>query len=236
MRIRVSPKNVFPGIESRQDGIHEFTIGALADYLNIGDGVVLYAPNIDFSECNVFAVAEVIEVNPIADSCTLDLRRHLDLIQPDKAARYKWRDNPYLCLDKTKIEKYGLIEFFVRAFNDNSWLEKPIQDSSRSFAKFNLAKRTLLPVNGYVYLFKFNDSFKIGMSTTTARRKKEIERDKKLTLELLHEISSNDYQRAEATLHAEFSYCRRGKSELFDLSSADLDRILSITEMDFPLP
>jgi hypothetical protein len=72
------------------------------------------------------------------------------------------------------------------------------------------------------------------MSTTTARRKKEIERNKKLELELLHEISSNDYQRAEATLHAEFAHCRRGKSELFDLSAADVGRIQSITQMDFP--
>jgi hypothetical protein len=236
MRIRVSPKNVFPGIESKSAGIHEFTIGALADYLNPGDGIVLYTPNTDFSECNVFAVAEVNEVNPTADRCTLDIRLHSDLIRPDKAARYKWRDNPYLCLDRTKITKYELLNLFARAFNDDSWLERSIQDSSRSFAKFNLSKRTLLPVNGYVYLFKFNDAFKIGMSTTTARRKKEIERDKKLTLELLHEISSNDYQRAEATLHAEFAFCRRGKSELFDLSSADIDRILSIAEMDFPLP
>ena len=122
MRIRVSPEHVFPGIESKSAGIHEFTIGAFADYLNLGDGVVLYTPNTDFSECKVFAVAEVVEVNPTADSCRLDIRLHLDLIRPDKAARYKWRDNPYLCLDRKKVAKYRLMELFARAFNDKSWL------------------------------------------------------------------------------------------------------------------
>jgi hypothetical protein len=55
------------------------------------------------------------------------------------------------------------------------------------------------------------------MAVDIAKRKKQIESAKKLDLEKLHEISSNDYQRAEATLHGEFAHCRRGKSELFDL-------------------
>jgi hypothetical protein len=125
---------------------------------------------------------------------------------------------------------------FAQAFNDDSWLERPLQDASRTFTKFDLSKRTLLPTNGYVYLFKYDDAFKIGMSTTTARRKKEIERNKKLDLELLHEIPSNDYQRAEATLHAEFAHCRRGRSEIFELSSSEVERIQAISQMDFPLP
>jgi hypothetical protein len=236
MRIRVTPLEIFPGIEASPAGIHEFSIGALADYLNAGDGVVLYTPNEDFSECAVFAVAEVVAVDQVRDTCSLNVRRHSSIIQPDKAARYKWRDNHYLCLDKSKVEKYGLLHLFAQAFNDDSWLERPLQDASRTFTKFDLSKRTLIPINGYVYLFKYDDAFKIGMSTTTARRKKEIERNKKLELELLHEISSNDYQRAEATLHAEFAHCRRGRSEIFELSSSEVVRIQAISQMDFPLP
>jgi hypothetical protein len=236
MRIRVTPKEVFPGIEIASNGIHEFSIGALADHLNIGDGLVLYTPNGDFSECAVSAVAEVVSVDQVRDTCSLDVRRHSSTIQPDKAARYKWRDNHYLCLDKSKVEKYGLLHLFAQAFNDDSWLERPLQDASRTFTKFDLSKRTLIPTSGYVYLFKYDDAFKIGMSTTTARRKKEIERNKKLELELLHEISSNDYQRAEATLHAEFAHCRRGRSEIFELSSSEVVRIQAISQMDFPLP
>jgi len=236
MRIRVTPREVFPGIETSPAGAHEFAIGVMADYLSPGDGVVLYTPNEDFSECAVFAVAEVVAVDQVRDTCSLDVRHHSSIIQPDKAARYKWRDNRYLCLDKSKIEKYGLLHLFAQAFNDDSWLERPLQDASRTFTKFDLSKRTLIPTNGYVYLFKYDDAFKIGMSTTTARRKKEIERNKKLELELLHEISSNDYQRAEATLHAEFAHCRRGRSEIFELSSSEVVRIQAISQMDFPLP
>jgi len=236
MHIRVTPEKVFPGIEVSPNGIHEFSIGVLADHLDISDGVVLYVPNNDHSECSVFAVAEVVEVDPIRDTCLLDVRRFSNVINPSGNASWRWRDNRYLCLDKPKIEKYKLIDFFVRAFNDDSWRKRPLEDESQRYAKFDLSKRTLLPTRGYVYLFKFNDCFKIGMSTTTSRRQKEIERKKKVELELLHEISSNDYQRAEATLHAEFAHCRRGKAELFDLTPEEVQLILAITQMDFPLP
>ena len=236
MRIRVTPKEVFPGIETAFNGTHEFSIGVLADHLDIGDGVVLYSPNHDFSECAVFAVAEVISVQPELDTCTLDVRLSSGIIKPDSNAKHKWQKNPYLCPDKSKVQKYKLIDLFVQAFNDKSWAERPIQDLSNRYAKFDLSKRTLLPTRGYVYLFKFNDCFKIGMSTTTSRRQKEIERKKKVELELLHEISSNDYQRAEASLHAEFAHCRRGKAELFDLTPEEVQQILAIKQMDFPLP
>jgi hypothetical protein len=236
MRIRVTPKEVFPGVETASNGTHEFSIGALADHLNIGDGVVLYSPNHDFSECTVFAVAEVISVRPELDTCTLNVRLSSGTIKPDSNVKHKWQKNPYLCPDKSKVQKYKLIDFFVQAFNDKSWAELPIQDLSKRYAKFDLSKRTLLPTRGYVYLFKFNDCFKIGMSTATSRRQKEIEWKKKVELELLHEISSNDYQRAEATLHAEFAHCRRGKAELFDLTPEEVQQILAITQMDFPLP
>ena len=232
----MTPKEVFPGIETASNGVHEFSIGVLADHLNIGDGVVLYSPNHDFSECTVFAVAEVISVRPELDACTLDVRLISALIKPDSNAKHKWQKNPYLCPDKNKVQKYKLMDFFVQAFNDKSWAERPIQDLSMRYAKFDLSKRTLLPTRGYVYLFKFNDCFKIGMSTATSRRQKEIEWKKKVELELLHEISSNDYQRAEATLHAEFAHCRRGKAELFDLTPEEVLQILAIKQMDFPLP
>ena len=236
MRIRVTPKEVFPGVETASNGAHEFSIGVLADHLNTGDGVVLYSPNHDFSECTVFAVAEVISVRPELDTCNLDTRLISAIIKPDSNAKHKWQKNPYLCPDKSKVQKYKLMDLFVRAFNDKSWAERPIQDLSMRYAKFDLSKRTLLPTQGYVYLFRFNDCFKIGMSTTTSRRQKEIEWKKKVELELLHEISSNDYQRAEATLHAEFVHCRRGKAELFDLTPEEVQQILAIKQMDFPLP
>ena len=236
MRIRVTPKEVFPGVETASNGAHEFSIGVLADHLNTGDGVVLYSPNHDFSECTVFAVAEVISVQRELDTCTLDVRLSSGTIKPDSNTKHKWQKNPYLCPDKNKVQKYKLIDLFVRAFNDKSWAERPIQDLSMRYAKFDLSKRTLLPTQGYVYLFKFNDCFKIGMSTATSRRQKEIEWKKKVELELLHEISSNDYQRAEATLHAEFAHCRRGKAELFDLTPEEVHQIIAIKQMDFPLP
>ena len=236
MRIRVTPKDVFPGIEISPNGIHEFSIGALADHLIIGDGIVLYEPDNDFSKCSVFAVVEVVAVDNVRDTCSLDVRRHSSLIEPSKNARWRWRENCYLCLDKKKVLKYELIDLFVEAFNDKSWTKRPIQDLSKRYAKFDLSKRTLLPTWGYVYLLKSSDAYKIGMAKDTAKRKKRIEKDKKLNLVLVHEFPSNDYERAEATLHLDFAHCRRKRTEFFDLTPSEVERIQAISSMDFLLP
>ena len=236
MRIRVTPKEVFPGSEIATNGIHEFSIGVLADHLDIGDGVVLYSPNHDFSECTVFAVAEVVSVQPEFDTCTLDVRLISTIIKPDPNAKHKWQKNPYLCPDKSKVQKYKLMDLFVRAFIDKSWAERPIQDLSMRYTKFDLSKRTPLPTRGYVYLFESADAYKIGMSKDTAQRKKRIEKDKEMNLEFIHEFLSNDYERAEATLHLEFAHCRRGRSEFFDLTPSEVERIKAISSMDFLLP
>jgi hypothetical protein len=204
--------------------------------LIIGDGIVLYKPDDDFSECSVFAVAEVVAVNNVRDTCSLDVRRHSSLIEPNKNSRWRWRENCYLCLDKKKVLKYELIDLFVEAFNDKSWTKRPIQDLSKRYAKFDLSKRTLLPTWGYVYLLKSSDAYKIGMAKDTAKRKKRIEKDKKMNLELVHEFPSNDYKRAEATIHLEFAHCRRKRTEFFDLTLTEVDQILKISRMDFPLP
>lgn len=230
------PKEVLPGVEFASNGMHDFSIGALADHLNIGDGVVLYTPNQDFSKCSVFAVAEVVSVDNVRDTCSLDVRCHASVIEPGKNARWRWRDNCYLCLDKKKVLKYDLIDLFVQAFNDKSWEKRTIQDLSMRYAKFDLSKRTLLPTWGYVYLLKSSDAYKIGMAKDTAKRKKRIEKDKRMNLELLHEFPSNDYERAEATLHLDFAHCRRKSSEFFDLTPDEVERIQSISSMDFSIP
>ena len=236
MRIRVTPKEVFAGIEISPNGTHEFSIGVLADHLNVGDGVVLYTPNDDFSECSVFAVAEVVAVDQVRDTCSLDVRRHSSLIKPSKNARWRWRENCYLCLDKKKVLKYELIDLFVQAFNDKSWAKRPIQDLSKRYAKFDLSKRTLLPTWGYVYLLKSSDAYKIGMAKDTAKRRKRIEKDKKMNLEFIHEFPSNDYERAEATLHRDFAHCRRKRTEFFELTPDEVEQIQAISQKDFPLP
>jgi len=74
------------------------------------------------------------------------------------------------------------------------------------------------------------------MSTDTAKRKQRIEKDKKMNLEFIHEFPSNDYERAEATLHLEFDHCRRKRTEFFELTPEEVERIQLISQMDFPLP
>jgi hypothetical protein len=134
------------------------------------------------------------------------------------------------------VLKYKLIDLFVEAFNDKSWAKRPIQDLSKRYVEFDLSKRTLLPTWGYVYLLKSSDTYKIGMAKDTAKRKKRIEKDKKMNLELVHEFPSNDYERAEATLHLDFAHCRRKRTEFFDLLPEEVLRIQSISQLNFNHP
>jgi hypothetical protein len=90
MRIRVMPREVFLGIESKTDGIHQFSIGVLSDHISSCDGVVLYTPNDDFSQCAVFAVAEVLDVDSKKDSCSLNVRNHSSLIRPIGTWNLEW--------------------------------------------------------------------------------------------------------------------------------------------------
>jgi hypothetical protein len=74
------------------------------------------------------------------------------------------------------------------------------------------------------------------MAKDTAKRKKRIEKDKKMNLELVHEFPSNDYERAEATLHLDFAHCRRKRTEFFDLLPEEVLRIQSISQLNFNHP
>jgi hypothetical protein len=74
------------------------------------------------------------------------------------------------------------------------------------------------------------------MAKDTAKRRKRIEKDKKMNLEFIHEFPSNDYERAEATLHRDFAHCRRKRTEFFELTPEEVEQIQAISQKDFPLP
>ena len=89
-----------------------------------------------------------------------------------------------------------------------------------------------MPIAGFVYVFQSSDLYKIGKSTDTSIRKKQVERDVGEHLHEVHRFVSNDYTRAEAILHQKYAP-KRVRGEWFDLSEGDLQEILAIAEMNF---
>lgn len=233
MRIRVVQAGAIPDFPAGAAGVHLFDIGILSHHISPGDGLLVYVPNDDFSQCRCIAACEVIATDTIELRATLDVRQVDHEVVPASRARWRWKQNPYLCPDKNRVRAYGLIDILAKAFNDHAWHERKLQDAVREVSKMELSNPTLLPVICQVYLFgPATLGTKIGKSVDVAKRKKELERDVGEQLEVLHQFSSDDYSRAEFILHLKYSSLRR-EGEGFDLTPRDISEIQSIKSMNF---
>ena len=232
MRIRVTPPESLPGIDLNESGIQLLTVGDFAHHLLPGDGVIVYLPNDDYSICTSQVVCEVVSAHPEKGYVSFDVRLMEQEIYPSSHARHRWKSNPYLCLDKSKVLHYGLLDFFAQAFSDLSWKTRKLEDAVHFVFRPDLAIPTLQPTEGYVYLFKSQNLYKIGKAIDIDKRKKKIERDVSEDLVLIHQIASNDYTRAETILHKRFAHLRKW-GEWFDLSFEDIQEICSISEMKY---
>lgn len=231
MRVCAVHASVMPGVESLTNGMVQFQLGDLAHYVESEDGLFVYLPNDDFSECTSIALCEVVSTDPESGLCTLDIRRSVKSICPDKAARHWWRDRPFLFPVAKKTKKYGIIEAFAEAFNDRSWLERQLQDSVNWVFRPDLSKPTLNVTPGFVYVLKSLTEYKIGKAKDIEARKKQIEKQIGQNLELVHSISTNDYTRTEAELHIRYANFRT-HGEWFNLSTVELTELLAIKNVN----
>lgn len=232
MRVRVVQESVLPGLELGRSGLQHVEVGDFAHHVTSGDAVVLYRHNNDFSECCSLLFCEVVSSYPEQGRCTFDTRPYSVIIQPSSRIRHLWRKKPFMCLDVSSVAKYDLITQFMRAFDDVSWGNRKLEDSKGLVFRPDLSRPTLMPVVGFVYLFKSSDLYKIGKSIDTLNRKRQVERDVREDLREVHRFKSNDYTRAEAILHQRFA-AKRVRGEWFDLSETDLAEVLKISEMNF---
>lgn len=231
MRIRVCPPNVFEGLDVDHLGIQFVGTGIFSNYLQPGDGVLIYRPNADHSECQLLAVCEVVSTYPDLGGTSLDVRRGNGTLRPDSYARWRWAKNPYLCLDVSKVKKYEILRFFVEAFGDEEWREDCLEDSVKEVFRPNLSLPTLMPKEGVIYLIRGSSLHKIGKTTDLDNRKRRIERDVNESLEIVHTITSNDITRAELSLHAKYKSVRRW-GEWFDLTPTHVAEICSIERLE----
>lgn len=88
------------------------------------------------------------------------------------------------------------------------------------------------PQAGYVYLLSSSVGlYKIGMSRDVSKRMGEFDRTIPIETKCLHYIKTENRRAAEKYLHEKFAE-RRVKYEWFDLSSEQVDWILSLGEID----
>jgi Meiotically up-regulated gene 113 len=231
MRIRVCPPIVFEGLDVDKTGIQLLGTGNFSNYLMPGDGVVIYQPNTDYSECQILAICEVVSAYPDLRRTSLDVRQVCGAIHPDSHARWRWSKNPYLCLDVSKIKKYEILRFFAEVFSEEEWREDFLEDCVQEVFRPNLSLPTLLPSEGLIYLMKGSALYKIGKTINLDNRKRTIERDVQESLEVVHTISSNDITRAELSLHEKYRLVRKW-GEWFDLTPAFVAEICAIDRLE----
>jgi hypothetical protein len=227
----VCPPTVFEGLNVNQAGIQLLGTGDFANFLRSGDGVVIYRPNSDYSECQILAICEVVSSYPHLQRTSLDVRPFQGVIHPDSHVRWRWKTNPYLCLDVSKIKKYEILRYFAEAFDEGLWLEDGLEDCVKEVLQPDLSLPTLLPVEGLVYLLKGKSLYKIGKTINLNNRKRAIERDVQESLEVVHTISSNDITRAELSLHEKYRLVRKW-GEWFDLTPSFVAEICAIDRLE----
>lgn len=89
--------------------------------------------------------------------------------------------------------------------------------------------------HGYVYLFLLSTGhYKIGFSNNPQRRGREITSGLPFTLEIIHQIPSNQIACLEHELHEQFKNKRHGTTEWFELDDSDVTAIKSITGRTYP--
>jgi hypothetical protein len=194
--------------------------------------MLIYHPDTDFSECRCIRACEVTANDLDQGTIIVDTRIIDVVVKPDRHARHYWRDRPHLCLDVKKIIKYQLLSIFEEAFKDTSWADRKLDDAVNFVFRPDLTRPTLSPQSGDIYLLKGSTLYKIGKSIQTDKRKKRLEKQVSEKLELLHTIKSNDYTRAEVTLHQRYEHLHR-HGEWFELGPAEVAEILQIGEMNF---
>lgn len=232
MRVWVVQASASSELATVADGIGLVRLGVPSYHLRPGDVLLVYQPDNDFSSCRCRRACDVVSTSPDEGLVTVDARTVDVHVAPDRHARHFWRDRPYLCLNKEKVIKYGLISIFAQVFENSDWDNAILEDAVGFVFRPDLSVPTLQPTAGYVYLLRGPVLFKIGKTVETARRRREIERDEAETLQLVHEISTNDHTRAEALLHRRYAALRR-RGEWFELSEHEVAEITAISEMNF---
>jgi len=84
---------------------------------------------------------------------------------------------------------------------------------------------------GYIYVFKWENFVKIGISINPSKRIQGLSTGLPTEGKLIHLIKTNNMRDAEKTIHDKFSYARK-RGEWFSLTESDLEYLQSLTYID----
>lgn len=106
----------------------------------------------------------------------------------------------------------------------------------RAYERFKpLSLKFPLAHDGYVYLFQLSTGhYKIGFSNNPQRRGREITSGLPFSIELLHQIQSNQIACLEYELHVRYADKRHGDTEWFSLTDAEVLEIKRIADCMYP--
>jgi len=144
----------------------------------------------------------------------------------------------YLSLSRNCIKKSikNLIKrgYIKKIKKHNSKKQSPSQYvniySNEKFPKYNQSLKIpskMKGVNGFVYLLKGDNLYKIGATTNLKQRLKDIKYKNDFDINLVSHIQTKDMFVLEKYLHNKFSE-KRKKYEWFELNKEDVDFIKSL--------
>jgi hypothetical protein len=230
MRIYAMPSHLLGDPVVQAGELQKLVVGALAYYVKPGYGLVIAEWVEEKQYVQVTALGEVREVNEEGETIVVELIPFERTLTPSGAGKGHWRKTRRMCLDVSLVKKYELIDDFCSCFANGDFRKRRLSDSTRDRVNPDPNKPSLNPRDGFVYLFKGSDLYKIGMAEIVERRKVQVEKDCGEKLETVHVIRSSDHFQTERDMHVKYA-AKRVKGEWFDLSPEEVAEFCSISEL-----
>lgn len=217
------------------NGVCDVSIGDLAGWVEAGDVLLCYESQDEYRTCVIQRTMLVLNSSERTRTSTVDVRLGDFSVSPSSAAgRGKWKNNPRLCLDANKVISYGLLTWASYLFEEYDWEPSAVRDAVGWAIRFDPKRPRAADEDGFVYLMRGESTHKIGKSKDPERRLREVLRESGREIDLVHVFQSNWYSRAEWELHQRFK-AKRAHLEWFYLDDDDIDEIMSIESMHYPI-
>ena len=204
-------------------------IGNLVHYININDAMLVSHYDFERQTSQITSIGTIEDIDINREAMVFKCVECNFVITPGPQGRVHWKKF-FFPLNANRVHAYKLLAKFSNIFNDAAWLDVTIKDRSQSHYKPD-SKPSLHIKEGFVYIFQWNDEFKIGKSIDPDQRIKQIKSKTGRDSKEIHRIFSTDYSKAERWLHEHFEKKRTyGEAgiEWFLLDPSDIDWLKSI--------
>lgn len=205
-------------------------LGNLIHHIAVSDAVLVSRFDFEQKAAQINAIGVVKKIDIEQEKVIMDLNPCNFLITPGANGRRHWQ-KPFFALNADRAYHYEVLKYFADILNDPEWLDLKLKD--RSSNHYSSGRKPSLHVEeGYVYIWRYKNEYKIGKAVDIERRKKQVTNKTGRNTEEIHRIFSSDYSRAEALLHKRFQEKRlygEAGIEWFLLDPEDVEWLKSIT-------